>query len=331
MRRADSPEPLPGLLVAECARQRRLVQRPRVEPERLGRLVLAGEVGVEHHRVVGRDGAADARADELGERVLLQRGDRARADVRDRGDVEDEPALGELFDECRILDRPEPVADAVGLELVDRGSHRLGPDHLAGVRDRAQARRASSPEGGRERAVRVTGLLASQPDGDDPALAVAGGVVHERVRVLEGRAAGDVRGEAHLDAVQLARELGAAAVALEDRVPRDAAPRALDRREDRLEIDGTVPLRLGRVVDDDLAEVLLGPQAVGGQDPDLDEVVEVAKAVELAQALDGVCGQRLTVPLRDREQRLRLDRRLEMDVQLDLGVRGGVVDTGPRW
>jgi hypothetical protein len=87
-----------------------------------------------------------------------------------------------------------------------------------------------------------------------------------------------------------------------------------------------VALRLRRVVDDHLPEVRLAAQAVRGQDPDLDEVVEVAEAVELAQPLDRVRRQRLAVPLRDREQRLGPDRPLEVDVQLDLRVGGDLVD-----
>jgi len=79
--------------------------------------------------------------------------------------------------------------------------------------------------------------------------------------------------------VGLLRLLSAVAVPREDLVPADAPPGPLDRAEDRLEIDGPVALRLAGIVDDDLAEVLLGAQAVRREDPDLDEVVEVAEGV----------------------------------------------------
>ena len=49
-------------------------------PNAVGRLVVAGEVGVEHRRVVGRDRAADAGGDELRQRVLGER--RRRRPVR---------------------------------------------------------------------------------------------------------------------------------------------------------------------------------------------------------------------------------------------------------
>jgi hypothetical protein len=82
-----------------------------------------------------------------------------------------------------------------------------------------------------------------------------------------------------------------------------------------------VPARLLRVVGDDLPEVLRRSQAVRRQDPDLDEVVEVAEAVELAQPLDGRRGQREVVAASNFEQRLGPNRRLEVDVQLDLRKR----------
>jgi hypothetical protein len=58
-------------------------------------------------------------------------------------------------------------------------------------------------------------------------------------------------------------------------------------------------------------------------------VVEVAEAVELAEALDRVDRERLAVPARDLQQRFRLDRRLEVDVQLDLRVGDGFCDQWP--
>ena len=61
---------------------------------------------------------------------------------------------------------------------------------------------------------------------------------------------------------------------------------ALGRAEDPLEVDGAVGRRLGRVVDDHLAEVRLLLERVRRQDPDLDEVAEVGELVERGEALD---------------------------------------------
>jgi hypothetical protein len=48
-----------------------------------------------------------------------------------------------------------------------------------------------------------------------------------------------------------------------------------------------------------LPEVLCRAQAVGGQNPDPDKVVEVGERIELLQLLDGIRGQGLVVAARD--------------------------------
>ena len=80
--------------------------------------------------------------------------------------------------------------------------------------------------------------------------------------------------------MQLAGLLGPVAVAGEDVVPGDAAAHPLGRREDPLDVDRAVRSGLGCVVDGDLPEIVTCPQRVRGQDPDLDEVLEVAVLVE---------------------------------------------------
>ena len=115
----------------------------------------------------------------------------------------------------------------------------------------------------------------------------------------------------------------------EQLVPADAALDPLTRREDALQIDRAERGRLARVVDHDLAEVVARAQAVRGEDPHVDEVREVRELVQRLQALDGVRRQRLAVSPGDVQQRLRPDRPLEVDVQLDLR-RGGGGAHGPR-
>src|SRR5262249_25014611 len=167
---------------------------------------------------------------------------------------------------------------------------------------------------------RVLGLEAAEPDADDTPIAVALAPFDRRPRLLLREAARDVRGQADVDAVLLPRLLDAAAHALEDLLPRRAAPDALRGTEDPLEVDGPVPGRLGRVVDDHLPVVGLGLQRVRRQDPHLDEVPEVGEPVELLEPLDAVGRQRVVVASRDLEQRLRANRALEMHVELDLGI-----------
>src|SRR5437762_13970814 len=82
VRLADLPQPGPRFLVAEGSLDPGVEERARIEPERRGRLVVAGEVGIEHRRVVGGDRAADAGGDEVRQRVLGDGGDCAEAHVR---------------------------------------------------------------------------------------------------------------------------------------------------------------------------------------------------------------------------------------------------------
>ena len=120
--------------------------------------------------------------------------------------------------------------------------------------------------------------------------------------------------------MQLLGLVRAVAVAGEDLVPVHTARDALRRREDPLDVDGPVRGRLRRVVDDHLPEVGGGLERVRGQDPDLDEVLEVPVLVERREALDGVRRQRVVVATRDLEQGRRPDRPLEVDVELDLRI-----------
>src|SRR5919109_2407628 len=87
---------------------------------------------------------------------------------------------------------------------------------------------------------RVLGLEPTEADADDPALAVLRGVAHRLLSLLERVAADDVGGQANLDAMTLARLLGAVAVTAEDLVPVDAAAHPLRRREDPLDVDRAV-------------------------------------------------------------------------------------------
>ena len=104
--------------------------------------------------------------------MLVERGDDAGAEVRERADVEDGAAAGELRDEAGILDCADPVPDPVGAERLERAAHRLGAGCLAGVRDRAEPERAREPEDVRVRLRRELRLEPAEPDADDAAVAV---------------------------------------------------------------------------------------------------------------------------------------------------------------
>jgi hypothetical protein len=213
------------------------------------------------------------------------------------------------------------VSHPVGAELLERTADGSRPSDLARVRDGGEPQLAREHEDGLVGLGRVLGLEPAEAHSDHAAIAVLAGVADDLLGPVELRAAVDVGREAHLDPVQLPCLLGAVAVAAEDLVPTDPALDALGRREDRLEVHRAVGGRFRGVVDDDLAEVLLGAQGVRGQDPDLDEVCEVAEVVQLRQAFLGVGRERIVVPAGDLEQRRRPHRPLEVDVELDLGIR----------
>ena len=260
-----------------------------------------------------------AGGDELRQRVLLERGDDAGAEVRERADVEDGAAAGELRDEAGVLDRADPVAQPVGAERLERAAHRRGAGDLAGVRHRAEAERARERERGRVRLRRELRLEPAEPDPDDAPVAVPRRVPHDLLAPARRvDAAVDVRRQPHLDAVQLARLLGAVAVAAEDLVPVDAARDALGRAEDRLEVDGAVrrpPRRRSRRPSGGSRRAVCSAFVVRIQTSM--KWREVAEPVERLE----VVGERVVVPLRDRAQRVGPHRPLEVDVQLDLRLR----------
>jgi hypothetical protein len=129
--------------------------------------------------------------------------------------------------------------------------------------------------------------------------------VLEHLLGLVGRGAAiDVRRQPDLHAIELTALLGAVAVAAEDVLPAHAAAHAFARREDRLEVDGAVLGSFGGVGDDDLPEVVPGAEHVRRQDPDLDEVREIAVVVELRHLLHRVRRERVVVSMRDLEQGL---------------------------
>ena len=212
------------------------------------------------------------------------------------------------------------MADAVGVQQVERAPDRLGPDDLARVRHRAEPRLARDPEHVHVQVGRVLGLVAAEADGDDASILVLDRIADGRLRLLWHPAAGQVGRQPHLDSVALARLLDAVAVAAEDLVQVDAAPCLLRRGEDALDVDAALLLRLERVLDRDPPEVVRGPQDGRRQQPGPDEVLEVAEAVELAQVLDRLDRERNAIPAAEREQGLRADGALEVDVELDLRI-----------
>ena len=220
------------------------------------------------------------------------------------------------------------MADAVGMEGVHCAANGLRAGDFARVRNGTEALLADEREDVGELLRRVEGLFAAESDADDLAFLVPRRPTDELEAVLDRCRAGYVGREQDLDAVQFSCFLGAVAVAREEVVPGNAAPRSLNWGEDPLDIHRPVLLRLGGIVDHDLAEVVRRLERVRGEDPDLDEVVEVPVAIEIADPLRSVGRKGEVVPAGDLEEGLRPHRRLEMHVQLDLREGVGRVFPG---
>src|SRR5207248_9484616 len=166
----------------------------------------------------------------------------------------------ELPYETAVVGGANSVPEAVGPERLQCAAHRRGPRDFAGVRDRAEPFVPRECECRLVRLRRMLRLQAPETDADHPTVAVPPRPADGRDRLLERVAARDVRRQSHFDAVLLDRLLRAGADAFEHLLPVDTTPRSLRRREDPLDVDGAVLLRLCGVVDDHLAEVALALQ-----------------------------------------------------------------------
>src|SRR5438105_21729 len=104
--------------------------------------------------------------------MLGDAGHHPRAKVRCRTHIEDDPPVGELSDEPRVLNRPDPVPDAVSAKQLESGLDRIRAGRLTGVRNRAQPSIAGDGEGPNVGLRWVAGLETTQAQTDDAALAV---------------------------------------------------------------------------------------------------------------------------------------------------------------
>ncbi len=140
------------------------------------------------------------------------------------------------------------------------------------------------------------------------------------VHLLRSRIAREIRGEPHLDLMRLARFLDPVAEPLVDRLPRHAAADELERREDALDVDGSVLLGLAGIVDGDSAEVFGRAQAGGHHQPGVDEMRQIREMEVLGERF-GRFGRELdAVAAGTGDEHLWTQRALEVDVKLDLRV-----------
>ena len=146
------------LVVAECGIDRgcgNRLKRSFIEAQRLACAMSYSPPidAPKYGRVVAAERDPHAGVGELAQRVLLVGREDAEHDVAGRTALERDPALRELVDERRILDRAHPVADARDRQL-ERRADALRPGPLARVHRAAQpgrprrsrrARRTAAP------------------------------------------------------------------------------------------------------------------------------------------------------------------------------------------
>ena len=162
--------------------RRQVAQAGLVEVQQVGRDgVLLVEGGAEHRRVVGVDGDRHPGLDEPAQRVLRERGDGARRDVRRRADLQADPGLGQVREQGRVLGGRGAVADPLGAEQAQRLPDRLRPGRLARVRHAVQTGRAGRVEVRLELRPRHADLRPAEAEPDQRVDAVLEGVLQRGV------------------------------------------------------------------------------------------------------------------------------------------------------
>jgi hypothetical protein len=196
-----------------CRRQERLFDRSKRETGELGgriaegvaqALVVGGQRGLEHRRVVGVDRQRHAGAVQTVEGVFLHAREHAQADVRRRADLERNAPRPQLFDQAGVVARPHAVSDALGARDFERVADDPRPAMLTGMGGAVETPllglREVLAEGRRGRG----GLEAREPERHDrPAVRRALQGVLERQVGLLGHVAHDVEDQPHPDAALL--------------------------------------------------------------------------------------------------------------------------------
>ena len=216
------------------------------------------------------------------------------------------------------------MADALGSESVDGVPDRLRAGRLPRMRHAVQAGVPGDLEGPGE--LRARHLGTAEPQTDES----GGSMPQHELHGLDGKlgpaAAVDVGAPAQPHAV-LGLDLGATLLdPLEQRLGCDATPDMTDRGDRDLRVADVLGRQRRAKLPGDQGEILPAPQVTADQQVDLEEVGEVAEAVQLPQALLAAGQPTVGLGPGERQQRRRRDRPLQMQVQLDL--RQGVDEPG---
>ena len=245
-----------------------------------------------------------------------RRRDRPGRDVRGRTDLERDLSFDEMFDEPRVLDRSDPVADPIGEQVLERRPHALRSRPLAGVRRRSEPRVASPSEDVRVRRD-LEPLRSGAVQRDDAGARELQRDLEGSFRLLHPVVADHVGLEPNDDAGLAFADGEAVQHRLDRAVPVAQPAGVLGGGEDDLRVTDALGGEVRTQLPRDSMEVVRLVQQIADAAVLVDEMEESIEAPRVV-GLEGT-GQRATVRVRELADRCRLDRALEVEVQLRLG------------
>ena len=250
----------------------------------------------------------------------IETGDPTEPQVGERTDGERDSHVGQAADQRRILQRPVAVIDAIDLEQI----HRVGDVGrgalLSGVGDHFETRRARRGEQALKLARRMALLRRVEAKaGDSPVGDPGLGLAKRGEAVVLGQMPQDAqdeqRGDAELHPPVVERGHNAVGRGREG----DAASGVSLRVVEHLDVNRTVGGGTLQVGHGEIVEVLLDPQHVHALVVDVEEVLQLGEVVGGPNLLDRAKRNLHIVPGRQTHQHFRLQRALQVHVELGLG------------
>lgn len=277
--------------------------------------VFVGEGGVEERWVVGVECDVEASVEQAREGVRGQGGHEAQADVAARAYVERYLAGAQFGNQGGVFQAAYAVADAGGVQQVQRVPYAGGAGLFACVGDGGQSGGAGAVEGAAEGGGVVVGFGPAQAKRNDAVAHAFNCPFCNQHAVLRGYGAGDVYDVAHGGVVfgfgPLAGAVEGGKLFVEGYLFEVVVG---EGGVGDFGVDDVLRCLARQEVAGDVFDVVGGADAVGYGEVDLDEVGKVGKAIPFAQAVFGGGGQGYAVALRKREQRGGLYRALQVNV-----------------
>src|SRR5579885_458362 len=280
---------------------------------------------VEQRRIVGIDAQLHAGAVQARQWMRGKVGIDAQADIAARTNLQRDTLLRQVPDQVGIFNRTHAMPDTLRAQGAQRAPYAGRPGILARVRYAVQSLGERSLKPGREILRRIAVLIATQTERDHSIAFAFERDPRGKVRALPplGLApdiAHDIKNPAHLHAKIPTHPLTSPVQSTEIGIMIDAQWIIMRAgRERHLRVANILTLHLLAKFIRDQFVVLGGPQAARNQKKDFDKVIEVAIGKPLSQARQVVSRQRNLIAPRQRQQRLRANRALQVDMQLGFG------------